>query len=372
MKIVRVGIAGIGAIGTAHANAIFNNKVENMKLCALCDIDNERLNSLKNEFPEISLYSNSEEMIDSTELDAIIIATPHYFHPTIAEYAFKKGLHVLTEKPACVYTLSMKPVMEAYKKSGKLFAVMLNQRTNKLFKLAKEIIDSGRIGEITENSWTVTNWYRTQEYYDSGSWRGTWSGEGGGVLINQAPHNLDLWQYLCGMPTAVKATCYEGKYHDIEVEDEAIIYAEYQNGAKGKFITSTGIENGVNRLEISGKKGKITLEKGQLIFEAIDTPVGIFYDDEYNGHINILNNFASAILYKEKLISPIEEGINEAILCNGSYLSSWKGEKIKLPFDEEEFFELLKKKIEGSRGNKEKSKGNLFTSTYEKKWTTTW
>ncbi len=371
MKNVRIGIVGIGVIGTAHASTIFNGEADGLTLCALCDNDKKRAECLKNEFSGIPVFEGYEEMIDSGLLDAVIIATPHYFHPIIATYAFKRGLHVLSEKPLGVYTLSLKKAFKAQKKSGKLYATMLNQRTNKLFMLAKEMIDRGDIGALVRNKYVITNWYRTQEYYDSGSWRGTWRGEGGGVLINQAPHNLDIWQYICGMPISIRAKCYEGKYHDIEVEDEAIIYAEYENGARGEFVTSTGIENGVNSFEIIGDKGKILIEKGKLILDR-NGEITEYFDEEYNGHLNILKNFANAILYGEKLIATAEEALNQVILCNSAYLSSWKNEKITLPFDESEFLELLQGKIVHSHKKAKKENENLFEKTYKKKWTTIW
>ncbi|MBO5439413.1 MAG: Gfo/Idh/MocA family oxidoreductase [Clostridia bacterium] len=372
MKSVRIGIVGVGVIGTAHAFAIYNGEAEGLILSALCDNDKNRANSLKNEFPDVPVFEGYEEMIDSGLIDAIIIATPHYFHPIIATCAFKRGLDVLSEKPLGVYTLSLKKAFKAQKKSGKLYATMLNQRTNKLFMLAKEMVDRGDIGKLIRNKYVITNWYRTQEYYDSGAWRGTWRGEGGGVLINQAPHNLDIWQYICGMPVSLRAKCYEGKHHNIEVEDEATICAKYENGATGEFITSTGIENGVNTFEIVGDKGKILIERGRLVLEK-NGKITAFEDEDYNGHLNILKNFANAILYGEKLIAPASEAVNELILSNGAYLSSWKNSWIGINFSQREYLRFLKRKIANSRikeSNTERE--NLFEKAYKRKWTTNW
>ena len=371
MKNVRVGVVGVGIIGTAHASTIHNGEVCGLALSALCDNNKKRADSLRAEFNNIPVYESYEEMIDSGLIDAVLIATPHYFHPIIATYAFKKGLHVLSEKPLGIYTLAIREALEAQRKCGKIYATMLNQRTNNLYALAKELMYKGEIGEMVENSWTVTNWYRTQEYYDSGDWRGSWKGEGGGVLTNQAPHNLDLWQWICGMPVSIKAECYEGKYHNIEVEDEAIIYAEYANGARGKFITSTGIENGINRFEIIGTMGKILIERGKLILNKNGESITFLHKD-YNGHLNILKNFANAILKKDRLIAPAREAINQVILCNSAYLSSWKGEKITLPLNEAEFLEYLQRKIASSREKEKKESHNFFEKSYKSKWTTNW
>lgn len=371
MSKIRMGVIGVGCIGTAHAGAIYQGLVPDMELCALCDIDKKRQEELRKEFPSVPVFERYLELIESDLVDAIIIATPHYYHPIIAESAFERHIHVLSEKPIGVYTFSLKGAFLTYKNTNLQYAVMLNQRANKLFKIAKELIDGGKIGELKSNHYEVTNWYRTQEYYDSGAWRGTWQGEGGGVLMNQAPHNLDIWQYLCGMPKSVKATCFEGKYHNIEVEDEAIIEAEYENGAVGTFITSTGIENGKNRFEIVGDKGSILLEGGKLI---LTTPEGVFeyLDEEYNGHLEVLLNFADAILNGTKLIAPASEAVNQLIICNASYMSSWTGKKIDLPMDEEEYLRLLSKKTKSSCTKKECKKNSLFDKTYQKKWTTNW
>ena len=370
MSKIRVGVIGVGCIGTAHADAIFKGNVPNMELCALCDIDKGRQEQLKSEFPSVPVFERYVELIESDLVDAIIIATPHYLHPIIAESAFERNIHVMSEKPIGVYAFSLNATLLTHKRSRALYAVMLNQRANKLFKMAKEIIDSGKIGDLRSNHYEITNWYRTQEYYDSSSWRGTWQGEGGGVLMNQAPHNLDLWQWICGMPKSVTAQCFEGKYHNIEVEDEAIINAEYENGAKGTFVTSTGIENGKNRFEIVGTKGSVLLEGGKLI---LTTDEGVFEytDEEYNGHIELLCNFANAILGKEKLIAPHNEAVNQLLICNASYMSSWKNQKIDLPCDEGEFLSLLSEKAKNSKAKEQKGTA-LFDKTYQKKWTTNW
>lgn len=383
---VKVGIIGVGNIGTAHASSVYNGEVEGMELCALCDSDAQRADALKSEFPGVPVFLSSDELICSGTVDAVIIATPHYFHPTIAIDALKAGLHVLSEKPIGVYTYAVRELIEEHKKSDKIIAVMLNQRANKLFSEAKLIIDNGGIGEITRSVWIITNWYRTKAYYDSSAWRATWAGEGGGVLMNQAPHNLDLWQWLCGMPKSIYAICNEGKHHDIEVEDEATIFAEYENGASGVFIASTGDYPGTNRLEITGTRGRLILEKNTLTYqkfscdardfsagrcEKIDIEEQIIFDEDYNGHRALLQNFANAILYGEPLVATASEALCSLLICNAAYLSAWKGEKISLSIDEKEYFELLKKRAELSSQKKSHSPNHL-DGTYKKRWDTNW
>ena len=243
---LRVGIIGIGNIGSAHASAIYSGKIPNMELAALCDTNADVRKQLCEKYDDVPIFKTHEELLQSKVCEAVIIATPHYFHPPIAIDAFRAGLHVLTEKPAGVDCASVKEMCSEAELSGKVFGVMFNQRTNKLFREAKKIVSSGELGELKRVVWIITNWYRKQAYYDSGTWRATWSGEGGGVLINQAPHNLDLWQWICGMPESVRAECYVSKFHNIEVEDDATIFAEYPNGATAVFITSTGDYPGTN------------------------------------------------------------------------------------------------------------------------------
>ncbi|MBQ7907273.1 MAG: Gfo/Idh/MocA family oxidoreductase [Clostridia bacterium] len=368
---IRVGIIGVGNIGSAHAGAIYGGMVKGMELGALCDISQKRREELFELYKDVPIYEDYIQMLDSGRVDAVIIATPHYFHPKMAEQSIKRKIHTLTEKPIGVFTKGILPLWNLAKENGVLFAIMLNQRTNKLFKLAKELIDGGRIGQISYSHYEVTNWYRTEEYYRSATWRGSWQGEGGGVLINQAPHNLDLWCWLCGMPKRLKALCREGAYHNIEVEDYAEIFAEYQGGAVGVFIASTGIENGKNRLEIKGERGTIILEKGVLTLTEGEQ-VSEYFDEEYNGHLNILENFASSILTGEKLISPAICGLDSLTVSNGAYLSSWKGEWVDLPLDEDEFLSYLEKKIEGGKKVSFEGQESAIAHEYLKRWSTSW
>lgn len=358
---IRVGVIGIGNIGTMHANNIYGNKIQGMKLTAVCDVRQSQLDFCQNTFANVTCYSDYHSLIHSGEVDAVVISVPHRSHAKIAIEALQAGLHVMLEKPIDVTVKEGRKLIEVSEHVDKKFAIMLNQRTNKLFQKAHEIVQGGYLGELKRSVWIVTNWYRTQYYYDSGDWRATWSGEGGGVLINQAPHNLDLWQWICGMPDSVRAFCNIAKYHNIEVEDEATIYAKYKNGATGIFITTTGEYPGTNRLEISGDKGKLVLENRMLKWWKLsESERELCYSLEVNypkipleyeeftvkekesGHIGILQNFANAILFDEQLISPGKDGICELAISNAAYMSEWTGNaEITLPFDEEAFEHML-------------------------------
>ncbi len=391
MEKVRVGVIGFGNMGSAHAKHIYDGLIVGMELVAVCDTDEAKREKAKAVFQNVEVFASHKELLESGLTDAVIIATPHYFHCPIAIDAFKAGQHVLSEKPAGVYTKQILEMNEAAKKSGKVFAVMFNQRTNMLFKKAHDMVQSGELGELKRMVWIITNWYRTQHYYDSGSWRATWSGEGGGVLLNQAPHNLDIWQWICGLPKRIRGFCSVAKYHHIEVEDDATIYAEYENGATGIFITSTGEAPGTNRLEIGGTKGKLVIEGGKMTvwklktderefcFESEDNFAAIPCDIEVieqtekeTAHMGILQNFANAILRGEALISPGFDGINEVQISNAAYLSSWKDKWVEIPVDADEYYEALQKKAENSELHEGIKNDKHADMKYSERWSVRW
>ena len=387
-RVVKIGVIGVGNIGSVHAAALYGKKVKGAVLGGLCDTDANRAEKLRAQYPDIPVYASADEMIADGHVEAVIISTPHYDHPTVAIKAFKAGLHVLSEKPMAVYCLAAREMIAEAKKSGKIFSVMFNQRNNKLFAEAHRTLRSGELGELKRMVWIVTNWYRKQAYYDSGAWRATWSGEGGGVLMNQAPHNLDLWRWICGMPEEIYAKCDVAKFHNIEVEDDATIIAKYKNGATATFITTTGEFPGTNRLEISGTKGKIVIEGGRLTkttlpidereyvgypeSEKIVPEVTVMEDEKYNGHILIIENFADAILNGAKLISPGEEAIEELTLSNAAYLSAWTGENVKLPMDDKRFYEMLMERASTSKLREKTQAESMTSDKYNARWNTNW
>ena len=385
MERIRLGIVGVGGIGSAHFNCVGSGKIAGMTLGAVCDIDPERLEYCKGVYPGVPRFSDCGEMFSSGLIDAALVSVPHPHHAEIAERAFVAGLHVLVEKPEDISVSAARRLNEAAKRSGKVFGIMFNQRTDPIFRRAREIVRSGGIGEIKRSVWIITNWYRTQHYYDSGDWRATWSGEGGGVLLNQAPHNLDIWQWICGMPKRVTAFCGVGKWHDIEVEDDATIFAEYENGATGVFVTSTGDLPGTNRLEITGSLGSVTVEQGRLIYKKLLTDERVirttetrpWFEPEYTteifepkergeAHAGILRSFADAVLHGSELIAPGYEGLNELAISNAAYLSDWTGKGVEIPFDEELFDTMLS---ERRRSGRKKSGGKQQThESYSERW----
>ena len=375
MKKVRFGIIGVGNMGTAHLKSFMENQVDGAVVAAVADINAKRLEMVKNLYPnaEISYFESGEKLIDCGKVDAVLIATPHYSHPELCIRALEKGIHTVCEKPAGVYTKQVLEMNEAAKKSNALFSMMFNQRTNCVYRKMREIIISGGIGQVKRVNWIITDWYRTQAYYDSGSWRGTWSGEGGGVLFNQCPHQLDLLQWVVGMsPKRVHAKCHFGKWHDIEVEDDVSAYFEYENGATGVFITSTGDAPGTNRFEVCGSLGKVICENGRLRYfkndvdergfckEAsggFDTPkceeIPVEMDGSNLQHVGILRNVTNAILGKEKLFVRGEEGFMGVELMDACLLSSWLDQAVQLPIDEDLYLQELNKRRATSQKKQE-------------------
>ena len=366
---IRTGIVGVGNMGSSHIRNFLDGEMSEMRVTAVADINPERLEWAKKNVPWAKRYSTAKELFESGECDAVIIAVPHYFHPPYVIEALKNGLHVVSEKPAGVYTKQVREMNEFAAKSDKVFAMMFNQRTNCVFRKMKEIVDSGKYGEIRRVNWIITDWYRTQAYYNSGGWRATWSGEGGGVLLNQCPHQLDLWQWICGMPSKIRAFCSEGKWHDIEVEDDVTIYAEYPNGATGVFITTTGDYPGTNRFEITLDKAKIICEKAEKItlieldeglthniqtakdgFVRIGThTVDVQTDGKNEQHPGVLNAFAGKILHGTPLVADGKEGINGLTISNAAHLSSWTNETVSIPFDEDKYYDLLMEHVKNSK-----------------------
>ncbi len=365
MKKIKFGIIGMGNQGSYYAGVFKDGKIDNGELVCICDSNPVKLENAKNKFTEIDYFSDYTEMLDSGLCDAVLVVTPHYAHPEIVENCLNRGVHVICDKPAGVYTKQVRQMNERAKSSSAKFAMMFNQRTNCLYRKMREIIKEGGIGQLQRVNWIITDWFRTQAYYNSGGWRATWAGEGGGVLINQCPHQIDLVQWIVGeMPKKVRGFCQFGKWHDIEVEDEVTAYFEYKNGATGVFITTTGETPGTNRLEISGTKGKLLCENDKLTWfkneedslefsntteQGFARPkmevVQVETDGKNPQHVGIINNFANALLGIEEQFVQGVEGINGVELMNAIELSAWKmGAEVSLPINEEEYLVELNKR----------------------------
>lgn len=371
MEKIKLGIIGIGNMGSGHASNIKNGKCPEIELVAIADSNPERLGWAKqqNYAEGITYFDNALEMLDSGIINACLIAVPHYDHTKYAIACMKRGIHVMVEKPAGVYTKQVWEMnAEADKHPDVVFGMMFNQRTNCLYRKLRELVQSGNYGQIRRTNWIITDWYRPQAYYDSGNWRATWAGEGGGVLLNQCPHQLDLWQWICGMPVKVESHLHFGKWHDIEVEDDVTTYVEYANGATGVFITTTGDAHGTNRFEIQMDKAKFVVENDKLIMTEYEmteqefsktntqpfatvgsTTRELETDGENPQHIGVLNAWANAILHGGRLVADGKEGINGLTLSNAMHLSAFLGKTVEIPLDEELYYQELMKRIAASK-----------------------
>ncbi|MBE5808340.1 MAG: Gfo/Idh/MocA family oxidoreductase [Clostridiales bacterium] len=370
MENIRLGIIGVGNMGSTHARNITAGKCPELRLAAIADTNPARLAWARGQFGEgVRYFDDALSMLDSGCIDACIVAVPHYDHARYAMECMRRGLHVMVEKPAGVYTRQVRAMNEeAAKHPDVVFGMMFNQRTNCLYRAAREIVRSGRYGRIRRANWIITDWYRPQCYYDSGDWRATWAGEGGGVLLNQCPHQLDLWQWIVGMPDRVTSFMRFGQWHDIEVEDDVTTYMEYASGATGVFVTTTGDAHGTNRLEIQMDAARLTVENDalKLLVYDVDEPTwsktnkepfasmpaheeAVVTDGQNPQHVGVLNAWAGAILRGEPLVAGGEEGINGLMLSNAMHLSQFLGRTVELPIDEDLYFEELMKRVATSR-----------------------
>jgi predicted dehydrogenase len=363
MQDLRLGIIGLGNMGQVHAHALATGKISRCRLMAVCDPDSRLLRN----YAPARAFLSSSELIRSGEVDAVLIATPHYSHTPIGIEALKAGLHVLVEKPLSVHKADCERLIAAHGSDDQVFAVMFNQRTDPYYLKLRELIRNGELGTIRRINWIVTNWFRTAAYYASGGWRATWAGEGGGVLLNQCPHQLDLWQWLFGMPRKVRAFCHLGRYHDIEVEDDVTAYFEYENGTTGVLITSTGEAPGTDRLEIAAERGRVVIENDRFGFIRNEVPMSKFCQESadwfgkpqtweveipisgHGGqHNEILQNFTDAVLDRKALIAPAAEGIRSVELANAMLLSTFTDTTVRLPIEGAIFEQLLNERIAGS------------------------
>ncbi|MDQ4501226.1 Gfo/Idh/MocA family oxidoreductase [Sinomonas sp. ASV322] len=374
---VRLGIVGFGNQGSQYAKLIAEGRVPNIELAAITETDPARRELIAERHPGVTVFDDYLAMLESGAVEAVVTTVPHYLHPQMGIQALERGLHVLVEKPAGVYTKQVRELNEfAASKPELTFAIMFNQRTNPLYRRLKEIVDLGEIGAIRRTNWIITNWYRPQAYYDSSAWRATWGGEGGGVLVNQAPHQLDLWQWICGVPQRVFAKAGFGFRRNIAVEDEVVAVVDYGGGATGTFTTATHELVGTDRFEIVGDAGKIVVENSKTATvtrlrrpeQEINAGIPLddiwkmtsdqFDPDEYytqetlefdtawgGQHAAVLENFAANILDGTPLIAPGSDGMLGVRLANAIHLSAWTGKEVAMDFDEDEFLAQLNKKI---------------------------
>lgn len=351
MEPVRIAVVGTGTMGSAHARDCAAS--ESTELVAVADSDTERAGVIAEKYG-CAAHGSAEELFARDDVEAVIVTTPHYSHPTLAVAAFDRNLHVLVEKPVGVHVNAVRTMLDAHAARSQLvFAAMFQQRTYGHWMKIKSILEAGELGRLVRTTWIITTWFRTQAYYDSGGWRATWRGEGGGVLLNQCPHNLDLYQWFVGMPRRLYAQVSLGKYHRIEVEDEVTMVMEHPGGMVGHFITNTAESPGTNRLEIVGEHGVLVYDGSTLVvhrndrsmLELLETSTKMFESTHAEreeiayqhhgqaGHRLVIENFAAAIRKEAELIAPAAEGLASVEMANAALLSHFSGAPVTLPID---------------------------------------
>jgi predicted dehydrogenase len=359
---LRLGVIGLGNIGTQHIGQISSGAVERVRITALASRQPSQLAT------DLGArhFTDYRQLVDSGECDAVLVATPTMSHRDIGEYVLQAGLHLLLEKPIGLSVAEGEHLLSC-QGPQQVFALMLNQRTDPTFLKMKAIIESGQLGELQRSHWTMTNWFRPEVYFQVSDWRATWRGEGGGLLVNQCIHNLDILQWLVGMPSRVRGFCGFGKYHDIEVEDEATAYLEYENGATGVFIGSTGESPGVNQLDIVGDKGMLSFDGEHLLLRMNSPGTAQFNRStrdmfgqpevrrenvtswvSVNQHAIVMNNWVDAILDGTELIAPAASGLNSLAIANAILWSAWSEQSIDLPLDSAGYQQALAQKVAAS------------------------
>ncbi len=381
---VRLGIIGMGNMGKFHADYLLAGKIPRAELAAVCSTSPAKLEPYK----AVKIFDDGEKLIRSGEVDAIVIATPHYQHTSLGIAAFEAGVHVMVEKPISAHKADAERLISAHRKHPKLvFGAMFQLRTEPRYTKVQKLIQSGELGDVVRINWIITDWYRTEAYYASGGWRATWKGEGGGVLLNQCLHQLDTLQWLVGMPARVRGFCQIGRFHNIEVEDNVSIFLEWKNGATGVFVSSTGETPGTNRFEIVGTRGKVVLENGRLTFIRNDADmiefsknakigfskpevwnVEIPFENAAAPHATLMQNFVDTILDGTPLLVPGEEGIHSVELANVMLYSSLINQTVELPMDSAAFEKKLQQLIAESKFEKKvvEVSGEDFTQSFHR------
>lgn len=362
MEKVRIGVVGLGYMGAQHARTLLDGQVKRAELVAITSSDPVKLA----QFPGVRGYATCQEMVASGNIDAVVIATPHMSHVDLGICALQGGLHVMVEKPLASSMSEAQRLLLAREDPRQVFAVMFNVRTRPILQKLRDLVKSGELGEVRRVNWTATMFFRPEIYYAASKWRGTWKGEGGGVLLNQAPHYLDLLQWSLGMPASVRGFCKMGRYHSIEVEDDVTAYLEWSNGATGIFVTSTGEAPGTTRIEIAGEMGRLVLENDGIVFTKNAEPMSEFgkmHEDPMGrpettqvefeapgtggNYVEMLQNFVDAILDGTPLIAPAEEGLNSLELANAILLSCVEEKQVALPMDAAEYDAAMQKLLAG-------------------------
>jgi predicted dehydrogenase len=369
MDVPRFAVVGVGAnVFNMHAPALQSSAFE---IAAVCDVNLAAAERQAERFG-CPYFADHREMLAAIRPDAVAVLTPHPFHAAIAIDCLNAGAHVLVEKPIAVQVAEADRMIAAAEQAGRLLAVNLQHRTRGEIRTAKKLIESGRLGQIQRVE-MVAIWTRTAAYYAQAGWRGTWQGEGGGVLMNQSPHSLDLVCHLVGQPSRVVAWN-RTMFHHIETEDTSLAMLEWSTdgaaasdsaakraaGALGTLLVSTAQVGEPERLEIAGTRGVLQLSRGGLrLFEA-DTDLRTFLAENpapfarpelvpqdvplesgSGDHAAIYANFLDAITNGAPLVADGAQGRMSLELANALIYSSATSTQVPLPLDRAAYADRL-------------------------------
>ena len=379
--ILRYALIGAGQMGRKYALMLQSKEVKRSAITAVVARSEENQRWVREHLGEdVLICRDEDELYQHREaFDVSLIATPHRLHPSMTIRAMREGKCVLCDKPAGVSAGDALRINqtweELYNQQGwaPVFGMMFHQRSYAKYRRIRELLDRQTIGRITRVQMENSRYFRTAAYHRSGSWRSSWTGEGGGALINQGSHLLDIWQWLFGLPVSVYALIPFGKYNDFLVDDEATLLMEYPDKMTGTFILSTQEGTWLERLEIVGTRGRILLENETLtcIYYRQDTKIYAAkaschsredltevlaeqkeYPVEKEPYTYMFRNFWFAAMTGGALTAPGTEGLNSLEIINAAYLSAWTGRKISLPVDIREYDMELKKHEEMEREQK--------------------
>ena len=371
MDKVRVALIGFGGMGKIYAQMIQFGMVPGMKLNGVCCRNPEGQALLREQFPDVAIYPDADDMeAHGDEFDAVIIVTPHTSHISIGYRFAKLGKHILMDKPAGTVAGEVEGLVRFCEEKGLAFSMIFNNRQLPVFQAMKRKLESGILGNLHRAVWVCNDWYRSPAYHASAGWRSSWNGEWGGMMVNQNPHYLDMWNWFFGLPDRVYAAMEFGRYNDFLVDDAIDLQLYYDNGFHGTFISATGEAPGVNRLEIWGSKGRLTLEGNKITFAENEMSVEEFgavnkekfakipytvseevLDQQVNPYAIIMENFARHLLSDEPLLTTGWDGLRQVQLANAIYVSGWEERKVPVPVAEERYLDgmVIRQEMEKNR-----------------------
>lgn len=365
---IRTAIIGVGVMGKKYAEMITAGRVRNMYLSAVVarrDSIQEWAEGLTNtNGVKPKVYTSANDLFNNPdEYDAVLIVTPHRTHPDFARRAFQQGKHVICDKPAGITIGQAVQMAKDAKAADRIYGMIFHQRRYPKYNKIKEMLEAKELGDLSRIMLVNSRYFRTASYHRSGSWRSSWCGEGGGALINQGAHILDIWQWLFGMPNEIYADIPFGKYNSFMVDDEATIHMRYKDDMTAVFMLTTGEAIWEERLEIIGSKGKILLENDTLHIwryssdsnEYIKTQQVtsrenmecleeiIQFEKAEEPYVQMLENFADAVISNDAsiLTASGESAVNQMMLTNAAYYSAWKGCRVQLPLNAEDYEKAL-------------------------------